>query len=244
MIVWAGPSRFTGAPIVAIVTGIDLPSMNAKTGPMLQAWVIRQDVAPMAAKRANQDDAVCGDCALRGHNGFDSACYVTVWHGPFNVWKALQRGNYAEPDARTIRSEVRGRDIRVTAYGDPAAVPTAVWENLLTTAKGWVGYTHQWATADPALRWLLMASVETSADAATARALGWRTFRARGRDESVDPGEVICPASDEAGHRVTCQDCQLCRGRSRQARSIAIIAHGKPGNTAAFYRNRRMETIA
>ena len=68
---------------------------------------------------------------------------------------------------------------------------------------------------------------------------GWRTFRIRGPQDPLLAGtECICPASDEAGHRVTCERCQLCRGTNRPARSVAIVAHGKPGNKAAFYRRR------
>lgn len=236
LILWEGPSLLTGAPIVAILTGLNSPSMNPKTGPMLQAWVIRQDIGPMDAKRDNLDDAICGDCALRGHGGIDSACYVTVWFGPQNVYRAYRRDVYDRRTLADVRATVAGKHLRITAYGDPAAVPYDVWQNVLTTAGGWVGYTHQHATCDPRLRWLLMASVENARDAADAHARGWRTFRARRSVDDVDAGEVTCPASDEAGHRVTCQTCQLCRGSSRPAKSIAIIAHGRLGNKSAFHR--------
>jgi hypothetical protein len=74
-------------------------------------------------------------------------------------------------------------------------------------------------------------------EAAVATRAGWRYYRARTRDEPLLPGEIVCPASDEFGHVVDCNQCQLCRGRSRPAKNIAIFAHGKPGNTAAFYRH-------
>jgi hypothetical protein len=236
IVLYEGPSLLADAPIVAILTGLTNASNNPKTGPMLQAWVLRSDMPPMDAKRVNLDDAVCGDCALRGRDGFDAVCYVSPWQAPHQVYKAFQRDIYGRPDAADVRASVAGKHLRVTAYGDPAAVPYDVWQNVLTTAGGWVGYTHQHATCDPRLRWLLMASVESAPDAAAAHARGWRTFRARRSVEVLDAGEVTCPASDEAGHRVTCQSCQLCRGSSRPAKSIGIIAHGKPGNTSAFRR--------
>jgi len=43
---------------------------------------------------------------------------------------------------------------------------------------------------------LLMASVSTPDQAAAAHAAGWRTFRV---DSEPAPGEVVCPASKEAG---------------------------------------------
>ena len=36
--------------------------------------------------------------------------------------------------------------------------------------------------------------------------------------------EVLCPASKEAGRRVQCTACKLCKGSSK-AKSIAIVEH-------------------
>lgn len=46
------------------------------------------------------------------------------------------------------------------------------------------------------------------------------------RSERTLDGEIICPASDEGGHRVGCQECGLCAGASRQAKDILIQLHG------------------
>ena len=51
--------------------------------------------------------------------------------------------------------------------------------------------------------------------------------------------EFVCPASDEAGHRTTCQRCALCRGQQSPARSVAIYVHGKPSSLRAFGLTRR-----
>jgi hypothetical protein len=89
-----------------------------------------------------------------------------------------------------------------------------------------------------------MASVDTVEEAHAAWLGGWRTFRIRAPQDPLlaldrTPLECVCPASDEAGHRTTCERCQLCRGTDRPARSIAIVVHGKPySNVAAFYRGR------
>jgi hypothetical protein len=57
--------------------------------------------------------------------------------------------------------------------------------------------------------------------------VGWRTFRVRSAEEELHADEVMCPASEEAGHSTTCLACQLCRGGGREAKSIAILAHGQ-----------------
>jgi hypothetical protein len=232
-IFYRGPSLLTGEPIVGALTGLEGGSMNPKTGPMVQAWILRADRAPMDAVRDGSDDAICGPCALRGDGAAGRRCYVTVWLGPHNVWKAMAR--YHEASWADAQALVEGRAVRLGAYGDPAAIPFEVWWALLATAAGWVGYTHQWKTCDDRFRTLLMASVDTEAEFFDAGLRGWRTFRVRRPDAPLITGaEFVCPASDEAGHRTTCQRCQLCRGTSSPARSVAIMAHGKPGNLKAY----------
>lgn len=232
-IIYRGPSLLTGDPIIGAITGLEGTSVNPKTGPMVQAWILRADRLPMDAVRDGADTAICGDCALRGDGAFGRRCYVTPWLGPTNVWKALP--TYLEPTWSDLAALVEGRSVRLGAYGDPAALPFEVWQAVLRGARGWVGYTHAWRTCDRRFKALLMASVDTPDEGLAARLAGWRTFRVRRPDEPViGRAEFVCPASDEAGHRTTCQRCQLCRGTSSPARSVAIVAHGKPGNLKAF----------
>jgi hypothetical protein len=211
VLLYRGPSLLTGAPIVAIASGLDGGSHNPKTGAMVQVWIVRSDLAPMDAVRANVDDAICGSCALRGRDGFDRKCYVAPWLGPNNVFKALDR--YLAADDDEIAALLERRHVRIAAYGDPAAVPFRVWRNALRFAAGWTGYTHAWRTCDVRLQTIAMASVDSVAERLEASRAGWRTFRVRdGHTDAVQPDEVICPASDEAGHRTTCAACELCRG--------------------------------
>ena len=241
---YQGPSMLTGDPIVGLLSGLDGTSKNAKTGPMAQAWILRADVEPMAAKRQDIDDAICGDCKLRGRGGFDAECFVTPWLGPLMAWKAWRAGKYFDGLSwSALQALVEGRSIRCGAYGDPAAIPFEVWRALLAGAAGWAAYTHAWQTCDPRFKTIAMASVDTVSECYTAGIYGWRTYRIRGAQEALVAGvEFICPASREGGERATCARCQLCRGTSSPARSVAIVAHGKPGNLAAFYR-RRSEVI-
>jgi len=246
-IFYRGPSLLTGDPIVGVVTGLDRGSHNAKTGPMAQAWILRPDLPPMDAKRQNLDDAICGDCKLRGHDGVDSGCYVTPWIAPNAVYKRFITGDYFDAAWPETQALLEGRHVRLGAYGDPAAIPFEIWRMLLASVAGHVAYTHQWKICDPRLKTIAMASVDTVDEFHVAHLAGWRTFRVRlsndpllisnkrlrARNQSV-PLEFVCPASDEAGHKVSCVDCQLCRGTSSPARSVAIIAHGKPSNLKAF----------
>lgn len=238
IVFWRGASWLTGAPIVAIATGLDGSSANPKTGPIVQTWVLRTDLPPQEAKRQNLDDAVCGNCKLRGHEGVDSICYVPAWLGPTNVYKALLRGDYLEGDARDLAVLAEDRTLRLAAYGDPAAVPIEVWTTALELAAGHVAYTHQWRTCDVRFRQIAMASVDTVDERHAAHLAGWRTFRMRGPFEPLLPGEFVCPASDEGEHRTTCEHCQLCRGGSSLARDPAIIVHGKTSSLVAFYRSQ------
>jgi hypothetical protein len=237
-IFYRGPSMLTGDPIVAVVTGLAHRSGNRKTGPdMLQSWILRSDMPPNIAVATGADEAICGNCPLRspdaasGNGRYNRACYVAWYMAPVNIWKALDRALELSPAALAPR--LRGKSIRVGSYGDPGAVPFEVWDRALAQVGTWVGYTHQFKTCDQRLRDLIMASVESDAGADEAHTMGWRTFRAR-QGDILDPkrglraDEVICPASNEAGHRLTCAQCGLCRGgASRSTKSIAILAHGR-----------------
>ena len=120
-----------------------------------------------------------------------------------------------------------GKLVRLGSYGDPAAVPFAVWQALLARVAGHTGYTHQWRVFPEFDAWV-MASCDSSAERVMARALGFRTFRVAPFDSWVrERGEVLCPASAEAGKRTTCAACKACGGTSAKARAdIVIPAHG------------------
>lgn len=233
LIVYTGPSVLDGAPIVAVVT---LASHNRKTGPMAQAWVLRSDLAPNDAVASGADASVCGDCEHRSGSRIGRSCYVVPWQGPLNVYKAMGRGDYATLIPELAARELTGLQLRVTAYGDPAAVPFDVWRKLLARVGGWTGYTSQHRTCDPRFREILMASVGSPAAAREAHEAGWRTYRTRRPEDPLERGEIVCPASDEASHRLTCADCTLCRGQALPgAKSIAIMAHGQ---RARFFTSR------
>lgn len=219
---------FEDADRVAIVT---LRSQNAKTGDMAQVWVLARNESPLAAAKSGADALVCGDCVHRPKNL--GTCYVNLFRAPLSVWRHYRAGLYRPLDEEGLRS-LRGRGIRLGAYGDPAFVPAFVWARLASVAGDMTGYTHQWRelaarnASDPYRRFL-MASVDTLSEHAEARALGWRTFRVLGPSEPLREREIHCPASEEAGYVRTCATCGACDGSKGLAdtrASVAIVVHG------------------
>lgn len=229
-IIYQGPSLLDGAPIVAIATGFTTPSRNAKTGAMIQTWILREDVNPIEAKQTRQDTSVCGDCKHR-----DGTCYVRVEFGVNNIWKSIARGMYPFMNPGQLPLLGKDRVIRIGSYGDPAAVPFGIWYSFTRQARVSTGYTHQWRTGDQMLRHLCMASVDSEQERFEARDLGWRTFRVRRSNEPQMLGEVICPASAEAGHKTTCEECRACGGLNAKARADVVIkVHGAPKKVKKF----------
>lgn len=224
-IIYKGPSLLDGAPIVAIATGLERSSKNAKTGDMLQTYILREDIAPTEAVTTGQDSSICGQCPHRGRgDGKGRTCYVNVGQGPQAVWKAYKRGSYES--VMDIAPLGVKRVVRLGTYGDPAAVPVQIWLDLTKECVAHTGYTHQWRNA-PQLRTLCMASADSVADAAEARLQGWRTFRvAMPCDTPKMSGESVCPASAEAGKILACAECRACGGADGRKGSIVIQAHG------------------
>lgn len=231
VVLYEGPSRIDGAPIVAIACRITEASGNAKTGAMVQTFIMRRDVDPNKALKTGDDASVCGDCPLRPINKGATRCYVRVYQAPLSVWSAYHRGRYAIPgvhfDAALLPQLFAGLSFRIGSYGDPAAIPASVWKTATRKVKNRTGYTHQWRRRiGVGLKSLCMASADSESDVATATAKGWRTFRVRKHDAPTLATESICPASKEGGQRVQCDTCGLCKGATIAAKHIVIADHG------------------
>jgi hypothetical protein len=237
VIIYDGPSLIDSSPIVVVAVA---NSTNAKTGNMLQTYILRSDMGPMAAVRSGNDASICGGCIHRGDGktGKGRTCYVNLGHGPRAVYqKLIGRNPYpVARNAADISAMGRGRYVRLGTYGDPAAVPVAVWHALLDQSIGHTGYTHQWRSErlGKPLAGLVMASCDTVADIAKANRLGYAgTFTVVPRGETLD-GATLCPASVEAGKSVQCHECRLCNGSPV---AIYIPAHGA---TAKRYTGKRV----
>ena len=231
VVLYNGPSRIDGAPIVAIACRITAASTNGKTGAMVQTFIMRRDIAPHEALKTGDDSSVCGDCLLRPINKGSTRCYVRVYQAPLSVWDAYQRGRYAVPgvdfDAGLLPALFAGLSFRIGSYGDPAAIPASVWKTVTRRVKNRTGYTHQWRKRIGAgLKDLCMASADNESDVATATAKGWRTFRVRKHDAPTLANESVCPASKEGGQRTQCDTCGLCQGATIAAKNIVIADHG------------------
>lgn len=231
VVVYRGFSAINGAPIVAILTGIANPSRNPKTGPMTQLWILAADEAPHLAVKTGGDVAVCGDCPMRPSVAKKGqACYVATYQAPRAVWASRRD---MPVDLGLAVDAIRGKALRLGAYGDPAAIPesSGVIQALSAAASMRTGYTHQWRR-DYAqwLRPYVMASLDsgTTAEQLTAcHASGWRSFRAEVTDDAYS-GEIVCPATTES--EAQCIDCGLCDGwrgnvSDKQPKSIVIAIH-------------------
>ena len=222
-IIYNRPSLLDGKPIVVIAT---YSNRNTKTGKVVQTYILRSDINPLEASKTGQDFSICGSCPMRGEVTTDPKrkiakgrkCYVNLGQGVLIVFKSYKRGVYKEGDPRTMG---RDRFVRVGTYGDPAAVPSEVWDELLAECETWTAYTHQ----KPWRPDIAMQSADSYDEAKAHWAEGRRTFRVIVDLGDIDKSkETLCPASKEAGRRVQCTACKLCKGSSL-AKSIAIVEH-------------------
>ena len=226
-IIYNGPSEIDGKPIVVIAIW---QSTNSKTGAMLQTYILRSDIDPREANKYGEDESICGSCRHRGTPTFDPnkalaedrTCYVNMGQGVLIVYRAFLAGRYPDytaPDKR--RAVGRKRNVRIGTYGDGAAAPTYVWDEVLEEADGHTAYSHN--GGDP-VRYMI--SADTLQQAQQAWASEYRTFRVVRDVSELQRNEILCPASKEAGYRTTCESCLLCGGTSVKAKSIAIPVHG------------------
>ena len=222
-ILYQGPSQLDGKPVVVIAVW---SSANRKTGDMLQTYIIRSDIDPREANKYGEDESICGNCRHRGTPTFDPlkvlaenrTCYVNMGQGVLIVYNTFKAGKYPVASPRTVG---RKRKVRIGTYGDGAAAPRYVWDELLSEAEGHTAYSHN--GGDPGL---YMVSADTLQQAQQAWASKYRTFRVIQHVSELQRNEILCPASKEAGYKATCETCLLCGGTSVKAKSIAIPVHG------------------
>lgn len=226
-IFYQGPSQLDTKPIVGIAVGLHVKSHNQKTGGMIQTYILRSDVSPSEAAKYGSDVSICGTCPHKQtENG---TCYVNLAQGPTAVWKAYQAGKYPLQLEDSVVFPI-GRSVRLGTYGDPAAIPFFVWRRLLKYSFGITGYTHQWKNYNAHhYKEFCMASCDSIEETKQAQAMGWRTFTIVPK---VSPhiamsGNFLCPASEEAGKKLTCEDCLACGGLSSPNKaSVFIPVHG------------------
>jgi hypothetical protein len=113
--VYDGPSLVDGVRTIVLVTGFETPSINTKTGDMLQAYILRADLSPSEAVKIGADETVCGNCAMRPilvalaktkePDNDTIACYVDKVRGPDGAWNSWFAGNveYVTPSEAAKR---------------------------------------------------------------------------------------------------------------------------------------------
>ena len=230
-ILYEGDSLLDGKPIVAIAL---VGSNNSKTGKMVQILYIRTDIDPISANKSGEDYSICGTCHLRGkpHDRDDRAtadergCYVMLL-SILSIWKTYKAGKYPRIKTADFVEMTKDRTVRLGMYGDPACVPKRNNKMWIKSAKAHTAYSHQakthGANYDPTI---CMRSADTLDEAREAWSKGERTFRVGHLTSMVKDKEILCPASEEAGRRTTCDKCKLCSGMKINAKSILIPAHG------------------
>lgn len=245
-VLYRGPSSGNGSPIVVIATkfrsarnSARSQGHNSKTGAMVQIYIIREDMHPLEAIASGADKSICFGCihASRptGSPGVfkKGTCYVQVSKGPAMVYKGYRHGAYVDATgycAEQLAALFRGLGVRISAYGDPAAVPASapLFSVIHAAAALTTGYTHQWRNRLGAhLRGVVMASCDNEADRLKARDAGWGTFTVTVRGATLSKA-TLCPASDEAGKLATCDACRQCSGTA--GADIYIPAHGTARN--------------
>ncbi len=238
VVLYDGPSMINGEPIICVATGLRRKSCNSKTGALIHTWILMRDVSPVTAVWTNRDEGVCGTCPHRPQPKGDGkmtvgTCYVNWATAPTSVWNGFHRGAYSALSEESL-ALFAGRVMRMGAAGDPAAVPFKSWLPALRAVAGTRGYTHQWRRFRRLRKWC-MASVDSVEERNQARRQGWRTFRVRTKDQPLESGEVACPASEEGGHRRTCEQCKACSGSLAGTNATpAIIVHGEPAKRRRF----------
>ena len=228
-VIYEGPSLYDGTAIVVLYQS---ESTNTKTGNMAQTFILNANIDPLTANRTGQDKSICGDCPHMGKPNSNAkgqatgrTCYVTLAHAPLGKFKAYIKGVYLKAlGHNAIAALGKGQVIRLGTYGDPAAVPQYIWDSLLSRSKSHTAYTHGKTNPNPAT---IMTSAESLPQAQQAWERGERTFRVLASVASLSKGEILCPASEEAGRKATCLTCKLCGGASvKSPKSVAIVAHG------------------
>ena len=226
VVFYRGPSQIDGAPIIGIVNRISTSSGNAKTGSMVQTFILNERVHPVEALHSGDDRSVCGDCPHRMQSDGSRSCYVEVGKSVTSVWHAYNRGRYLMPeeyDIGLLTPLLAGLSLRCGTYGDPAAIPLQYWGLMVPLAKRVTGYTHQWQHFFAmGYKSFCMASVDNDLEQTAASAAGWRTFRVKAGGAPLLDQEIDCPSVQG----VACADCSLCNGIRTTAKSIAIDAHG------------------
>lgn len=203
-------------------------SINSKTDNMIQVYVLPLEW--IIEGKFGNDESICFDCEFSQSK--TKGCYVRKGMSNVgliskinslhkNIDKIPQFSSKIEEKILDLCSR---RYIRFGAYGEPILLGEKLVTKICAVAKGWTGYTHQWALSQ--YDWskkFFMASVEGKFTQLAANKMGFRTFLV---GQSEEKSTISCPASKEMGHQTTCRDCLLCSGNNGKGnKNIKINKH-------------------
>ena len=225
LILWEGLSPADNQPIVVIAT---FESANRKTGNMIQTWILKADVNPVAAIKDGSDESICGACYHRGFKSLTGkvirkrSCYVNVGQAPSAVYKGYVKGIYPKYNATLHSKYFITRKIRWGSYGDGAMLPAELVTYFSKLCISHTGYTHQWRLNFA--QWskgIFQASCDGFSDYLDASRYGWKTFAVVAKDNVSFSGKQ-CPATVN-NSKAQCITCNLCDGAKTD---IWVEAHG------------------
>jgi hypothetical protein len=250
---WLGPSEYTGEEVAVQAQCVYRPGETPKLGDMvpLAVWAT---AGPPSAPEVQETS--CGGCALLAAK----VCYVVKVRYR-KSWERIQKVVRDLADFAT-EPRVRRRPHRITSDGDAAAVPISFWRRYFKVVRprGWTAYIHGWKdrttasglhvkACDPEVAAFAMASCDTRAERAEAKALGFRTARVGVPGEPLDEGEIICPAILTKDRIQCAPDCLMCCGNAEWGKvpsiyfrhldpskwpDIVFPVHGGAGNEKKF----------
>ena len=165
----------------------------------------------------------CFDCPFRPY----LRCYTHKFNEYIGMLSMLRSIEDIKP-LDTIRDQIlawsKNRYIRFGQYGEPTLVPVDLVYEMVSVAKNWTGYTHQWRKK-PEFAPYFMASTHSLAQSLRAELMGFRSFVAVSV-KIEDKGYIQCPAAKESGKKATCEKCGLCSGsKGKGKKSIQILNH-------------------
>ena len=211
-----------------LVFNFQANSTNTKTDNMIQVFVLPLEW--IIEGKFGSDESICFDCEFSQSK--TKSCYVRKGFsnvGLISKIKSLHKNLDKIPqfDSKIVEKILymcSRRYIRFGAYGEPILLGEKLVSEICSIAKGWTGYTHQWALSQYAWsKQFFMASVEGKYTQIAANNIGFRTFLVGQTDEK---NSISCPASKEMGHQTSCRDCLLCSGnKGKGNKNIKINKH-------------------
>jgi hypothetical protein len=227
-IIYKGPSLLDGKPIVVIAT---YSKRNAKTGVVVQTYILVDGINPLEASKTGADFSICGTCAMRGEVTTDPTrkqaknrrCYVNLGQGVLIVYKSFLRGVYAIADNISDRKSIGRKSLCARRnLWRPRCRPARCLGRSSFRSRH---FHRVQSSIGMATRYCNAIGRQSRASFHEHWKAGRRTFRVIADLGQLDKqNEALCPASKEAGRRVQCTACKLCKG-SALAKSIAIVEH-------------------